>query len=476
MSKDGAGKFASLPIGASLLAGLEALEYHEMTPVQASALPSILSGRDVIGQSKTGSGKTAAFGIGLLTHLDPGDFCIQSLVLCPTRELASQVSNELRRLARHVGNVKILALCGGAPFRKQADSLAHGAHVVVGTPGRIEDHLRKKTLDLGKITVLVLDEADRMLDMGFRDALERIVSQLPAKRQTMLFSATFPEEIESMTNRVMRNPELVRIDSTHDSDTIDQFFFELPADTERLWALRHVLTSLRPGSALVFCNTKSDTDDVTRDLRANGFAALALHGDMLQRDRDQTLVRFANGSASVLVATDVAARGLDIDSLDAVINYSLASDSDTHLHRIGRTGRAGSKGIAVSLVGSQDLRRLAMVEECLGRGIKLQSLPPAAKSPQAPAEAPMATILIDAGKKQKIRPGDILGALTGETGVAGGDVGKIDIFEQRSFVAVRRQVASAAIRKLRDGKLKGRSVRARLLKGLPDARVSRART
>ncbi len=471
MSERDADDFASLPLSEALLAGLAALDYQRMTPVQEKSLPPILAGRDVIGQSKTGSGKTAAFGLGLLMRLDAAEFCIQSLILCPTRELANQVSNEIRRLASQVGNVKILTLCGGTPFRHQADSLAHGAHIIVGTPGRIEDHLRKKTLDLDHLAVLVLDEADRMLDMGFQDSLERIVKELPAERQTLLFSATYPAEIQSIATRVMQQPELVRVAATHDAETISQQFFTLPPDADRAAALRLLLTVFKPSSALVFCNTRRDTDEVTASLSGHGFAALALHGDMLQRDRDQTLVRFANGSARILVATDVAARGLDIDSLDAVFNYHIANDAEAHLHRIGRTGRAGSKGSAYSLVGSEDVRKLAIVEELLGQPVTPQPLPPPPQGQTKPPDAVMATILIDAGKKQKIRAGDILGALTGEGGIAGGDVGKIDIFDQRAFVAVRSDAARAALKKLREGKLKGRSHRARLLQGQSDARV-----
>lgn len=439
-----------------------------MTTIQEASLPPILAGRDVIAQGKTGSGKTAAFGLGLLSKLVTSELKVQSLVLCPTRELADQVAEEIRRLARTVQNVKVSTLCGGKPFRAQADSLDHGAHIVVGTPGRVDDHLRKKTLNVAGLTALVLDEADRMLDMGFQDTLEAIVESLPKVRQTMLFSATYPDSIESIATKVMTEPVMVRVDSTHDSETIEQRFFNVNDDQERLKALRLLLLRFRPESAVVFCNTKRDAQEVATDLRAHGFAALALHGDLEQRDRDETLVRFANKSSSVLVATDVAARGLDIESLDAVINYHIARDPEVHLHRIGRTGRAGGVGAAYSLVSEKESYKVALLQDYLRQEIVSEPLPSTATLQQSAISPAMATLLIDAGKKQKIRAGDILGALTGEKGIAGDQVGKINIFHNRSYVAVHKDAAKAALRKLSEGKLKGRSFRARLIRGYPD--------
>jgi len=417
---------------------------------------------------------TVAFGLGLLVNLETKNFSAQSLVLCPTRELADQVAKEIRKLARTTQNVKVLTLCGGAPFRAQAESLEHGAHIVVGTPGRVEDHLRKKTLDLSQLKILVLDEADRMLDMGFQASLDAIVDQTPKTRQTLLFSATYPAEIKSIAKRIMLEPVLAQIASGHDRATIDQHFYQVDDVSERLRALRLLLLQYSPESALVFCNTKQEAQDIAEELRSHGFSvrshgfsALALHGDLDQRDRDQTLVRFSNKSISVLVATDVAARGLDIDSLDAVINYHIARDPEMHVHRIGRTGRAGNVGAAYSLISEKESYKVALLQDYLGQVISSEPLP-ARRLLEKPANKPtMATLLIDGGKKQKVRPGDILGALTGAKGIAGTQVGKINIFDNRSYVAVRRDAVKQALRKLTEGKLKGRSFRVRHLKGQP---------
>jgi len=453
--------FSSVNLQHDLLSNLASLGYEAMTPIQAQALPPILEGKDVIAQAKTGSGKTAAFGLGLLQKLDVSSFRVQSLVLCPTRELADQVARELRRLARGIHNIKILNLCGGIPIGPQIGSLEHGAHIIVGTPGRIEDHQRKKTLDLQHLNMLVLDEADRMLDMGFQQSLDAILSHVPRKRQTLLFSATYPEEIRSLAKRVMHNPTVVKVASTHDNASIRQHFYRFELNKHRMAALRVLLMKNRPESALVFCNTKRETEEVADELRSHGLSALALHGDLEQRARDQTLVRFANKSVSILVATDVAARGLDIESVDAVINYHIARDPEVHVHRIGRTGRAGKKGMACTLYSEQESYRAERLEEYLGQRIEPEALPSYSLLEKPAYKAVMVTLQIDGGKKQKVRPGDILGALTGTNGIAGKQVGKIQIFDNCSYVAVSRDAARPALRKLTEGKLKGRSFRVR---------------
>jgi ATP-independent RNA helicase DbpA len=461
--------FSSLGLSPELLDNLSSLGYEAMTPIQEQSLPPILAGQDVIAQGKTGSGKTAAFGLGLLAKLDTASLRVQSLVLCPTRELADQVAKEIRKLARAVANVKVLTLSGGQPYRAQADSLEFGAHIVVGTPGRLEDHLRKRSLDLGAVNTVVLDEADRMLEMGFQESVEAIVRQTPGTRQTLLFSATYPEQIQAIAKRVMREPVMVQAESTHDSSTIRQHFYSVADEQQRLTAVRLLLLQFRPESTVVFCNTKREAQEIAEDLRSHGFSALALHGDLDQRDRDQTLVRFSNKSVSVLVATDVAARGLDIDSLDAVINYHIAHDTDMHVHRIGRTGRAGSKGTAHSLISEKESYKVALLQDYLGQVITPEALPPTSLLNGTPDQPEMETLLIDGGKKQKIRPGDILGALTGEGGIAGAQVGKIDMFDNRACVAIQRSVVKPALKKLSEGKLKGRSFRVRLLRGQPDS-------
>ena len=453
--------FTPLGLKPALLASLENLGYRTMTAIQAQSLPHVLDGKDVIAQAKTGSGKTAAFGLGLLQKLAVKRFRVQSLVLCPTRELADQVAREMRRLARGIHNIKILTLCGGAPYGPQAVSLRHGAHIVVGTPGRVEEHLRKGNLVPGEVNTLVLDEADRMLDMGFQKSVDTIVAQIPGDRQTLLFSATYPDQIRNLGERVTRRPVMVKVESTHGSRSIQQRFYRFEQNKQRSTLLRLLLQKFRPGSALVFSNTKRETDEVADELRSHGFSVLALHGDLEQKARDQVLVRFANRSASVLVATDVAARGLDIEQLDAVINYHVARDPEVHVHRIGRTGRAGHKGLACTLFSAGEDHRVARLESYLDMKIEVDDLPPFKLLEKPAYRPPMVTLQIDGGRKQKVRPGDILGALTGDNGIAGKQVGKIHVFDYCAYVAVDREAARPALRKLKSGKLKGRSFRVR---------------
>ena len=456
--------FSTLKLKPGLLSNLSTLGYETMTPIQAQSLPYILSGKDVIAQGKTGSGKTAAFGLGLLENLNVKRFRIQTLVLCPTRELADQVATEIRRLARGIHNIKVLTLCGGVPFGPQVGSLEHGAHIVVGTPGRVDEHLRKGTLRLDDLNTFVLDEADRMLEMGFQEAVEDIVDLMPEQRQTLLFSATFSEEIKTIAQRIMLKPIIVKVEFKHDDLSIQQHFYKVDDNDQRLTAVRLLLLQHRPESTVIFCNTKKDAQEVADELHYFGFSVMALHGDLDQKDRDQTLVRFANKSVSILVATDVAARGLDIDALDAVINYHIARDPEIHLHRIGRTGRAGSKGIACSLISDKESHKVIALGNYLDMAIEGESLP-AINFLDKPIFAPqMATLQIEGGKKQKVRPGDILGALTGDNGIAGKQVGKINVFDHWAYVAVQREVTQVALKKLGQGKLKGRSFRVRLIR------------
>jgi ATP-independent RNA helicase DbpA len=449
--------FSTLPLPTALLATLTELGYHDMTPIQAQSLPSLLAGRDVIAQAKTGSGKTAAFGIGVLSVLDPRLFSVQALVLCPTRELADQVMKELRRLARFAGNIKILSLCGGVPMGPQLDSLEHGAHIIVGTPGRVLKHLAKGSLDFSHLKALVLDEADRMLDMGFNESITDIVGQLPQKRQTLLFSATYSEEIRGLSGKFQRNPVEVTVADVPEALQIEQIFFEIDS-RERVPALLVLLRKYRPASAVLFCNTKNRCDEVVSALAEKGFQVAALHGDLEQRDRDLVLVQFANQSCPLLVATDVAARGLDIKNLEAVINVEMAFDAEVHIHRIGRTGRAGQSGLALSLCSPSEAHRANAVEEYQKKKIVWQDLPQVTDS-TPPAAPRMVTINIAGGRKDKLRPGDILGALTGDAGIAGAQIGKIDIFDLQAFVAVERDVASRAVKGL--SKIKGRVFKVR---------------
>ncbi len=453
--------FSALPLPATLLDTLQQLEYEQMTPIQAQAIPLALEGRDLIAQAKTGSGKTAAFGIGLLLRIKPVMFRVQSLVLCPTRELSTQVAKELRRLARFQPNLKIVTLCGGQPIGPQIGSLEHGAHVVVGTPGRIEDHLRKGTLHLDAVKTLVLDEADRMLDMGFIDAIEGIIGHIPPARQTLLFSATYPDQIRDLSTRFQKDPMEVSVETVHTHNQIEQLRYPV-SNKEKSSALLKLLGHHRPGSCLVFCNTKQQCADVSEYLRQSGYSASALHGDMDQKDRDQALIQFANGSCLTLVATDVAARGLDINNLAAVVNYDLPHNAETYVHRIGRTGRAGKEGLALSLYGDREGHKIKAIEDYFKQHMTIGELHTLNQN-SVPLVPEMTTLCIAGGRKDKVRPGDILGALTGEAGIDGGEVGKIDILDRVAFVAIRIQSAKTALGRLINGKIKGRKFKVRPL-------------
>ncbi len=455
--------FTTLPLKPALLASIETLGYSEMTPIQEQSLPAMLEGRDVIAQAQTGSGKTAAFGLSLLQSLNVETIRLQALVLCPTRELADQVSKAIRKLAANIPNVKLLTLCGGMPLGPQLASLTHDPHIVVGTPGRVQEHLKRGSLHGGGIQVLVLDEADRMLDMGFSEAIDDIVGRIAKHHQTLLFSATYPDDIREVSKRVQRNPVEIIVEAPLESKpAIEQQFIDVdPA--RKIDALAQLLVGERGQHALVFCNMRRDVDAVAEELDRRGYSALALHGDMEQRDRDEVLVQFANRSCAVLVATDVAARGLDITALPLVISYDVAHDPDTHTHRIGRTGRAGQTGLAITLCTPREKPKAENIEQILGRPLPWHPLkfsPPRGKTLNL---APMKTLVIDAGRKDKLRPGDILGALTGDAGLSADAVGKIDVFATRAYVAVNRSLANKALERLRAGKIKGRNLRVRTL-------------
>jgi ATP-independent RNA helicase DbpA len=454
--------FSSLPLSPEMLANLDSLGYAAMTPIQAQALPQVLAGRDLLAQAQTGSGKTAAFGIGLLARLNQRFFAVQALVLCPTRELADQVARELRRLARAIPNIKLVTLVGGTPIGPQVGSLEHGAHIVVGTPGRVLKHLNKGTLDLAKVETFVLDEADRMLDMGFADEIDAIVDALPTRRQTLLFSATYPEGIAQMSAHVLKEPVEVRVEASASLSNIKQVFFEVNKG-QRNKLLVSLLVQYRPASTLIFCNTKQQTQELADELAALGFFARALHGDLEQRERDRVLAQFANRSTAILVATDVAARGIDIKELDAVINYELSRDPEVHVHRIGRTGRAGEKGLALSLYLDSEAWRVKAIEEYMDETVQRSTVKLVDDLSGMNLKPAMVTLQIDGGRKAKVRPGDILGALTGEGGIPGKQVGKIDLFDNFAYVAVERPVARQALTILSEGKIKGRRFKVRRL-------------
>ncbi|MQQ99598.1 ATP-dependent RNA helicase DbpA [Glaciimonas soli] len=446
----------------AMLSNLSNLGYHNMTAIQAQSLPVILDRHDLIAQAKTGSGKTAAFGIGILHKLNPSYFAIQGLVLCPTRELADQVGQELRRLARFTDNVKILTLCGGSPMGPQIGSLEHGAHIVVGTPGRIRDHIGRGSIDLSKVQTLVLDEADRMVDMGFYEEISGIVSACPARRQTLLFSATYPDDIRKASAEFLRNPVEVKIEAQHSANQIEQRFYPVTADGRNA-AVAALLHHFKPVSTIAFCNTKIHCRELAEQLRDQGFSAVALYGDLEQRERDEILLQFANQSCSVLVATDVAARGLDIQSLDAVINVDVSKDTEVHIHRIGRTGRGHAQGLALNLCAPNEKKWVRLIEEYQNGPVTWFDLEALTPADGEALPAPMVTLCIMGGKKDKLRPGDLLGALTGDVGLKKEQVGKINVFEFMTYVALERSIAQHAFRRLSSGNIKGRQFKMRFL-------------
>ncbi len=457
--------FSALPLNEATLANLAQLGYHQMTPIQAASLPPALAGKDLIAQAQTGSGKTAAFALALLAGLNPRWFAVQALVLCPTRELADQVSAEIRRLARAQDNIKVVTLCGGVPLRGQRASLENGAHIVVGTPGRIMDHLERASLDLAGLKTLVLDEADRMLDMGFMDDIRTVVRQTPPTRQTLLFSATYPEGIASLAKDFLREPVHIEIKAQAAQVTIEQRFYEITRP-QKFEVVAKLLLHFRPVNTLAFCNTKQQCKDLVDYLQQQGIDAQALYGELEQRERDQVLAQFANRSCAVLVATDVASRGLDIDQLAAVINVDITPDPQVHVHRVGRTGRAGAAGLALSLATLNDMGRVGAIEvyqKMSSTWYGLETLTPANNQPLL---APMVTLQILGGRKEKIRAGDVLGALTNAEGgpaYTREQIGKIQVTEFCTFVAVARDIAQAACAKLNAGRIKGKSVKVRLV-------------
>ncbi len=455
--------FSSLPIRSDLLKNIESLDYRTMTPIQAQSLPHILEGKDVLAQAKTGSGKTAAFAIGILDRLNPLRHQTQALVLCPTRELADQVSREMRRLARAIPNTNILTLCGGKPFGPQLASLQRNPHIVVGTPGRLLKHLQKGSLNLNTLNILVLDEADRMLDLGFLDDILDVIKFTPQQKQTLLFSATYPDEIKKISCSIQSNPVDIQVESLHDNSKIKQVFYEIQKG-ERTKTLTAILEHYRPESSLVFCNRKQQCQELAKELWQQGFHALALHGDLDQKERDQVLVQAANKSTSILIATDVAARGLDIKDLDAVVIFEISPDPEVHIHRIGRTGRADKTGLALSLFMTSEIRKVNAIEDYQNSPVIIKKPTTLKKRDNFKLSPPMVALCINGGRKEKVRAGDILGALTANTSLPGKQIGKIDIFDHISYVAIKRSIAKQALKVLLEGKIKARKFKVRKLR------------
>jgi len=450
-------RFSTLPLAPAWLENLTQLGYVEMTPIQSLALPAMLDGRDVLGQAATGTGKTAAFGLALLARITPRGARPGALVLCPTRELAAQVADELRRLARPLPHTRVLTLSGGTSVQKERASLQHGVDVIVGTPGRVHDHLVRERLDLSGIRTLVLDEADRMLEMGFIETVSAIAREVPAEHQTLLFSATFPDAVRALSTTYQRDALHVVVPAEDVTARIAQVLYGVER-SERVTALIRILGHHRPESAIVFCNHRETCDEVADALAKAGFAAVALHGGMEQQDRNTVLLLLRNGSLRVVVATDVAARGLDIDDLGAIVNFDLPREPDVFLHRIGRTARAGRSGLAISLVQPSDGRLLDELRNGPLAGVAMSSVPSAdAQLPPPPA---MITIAIQGGRQDRLRPGDIVGALTTGVGIAGTDIGQIAVNDRISFVAVVASMATRALDGLSAGRIKNKKFRA----------------
>lgn len=448
--------FESLGLSQEICQNLTSLKYLEMTPIQAQALPFILEGRDLIGQANTGSGKTAAFGLGIVSKLDLTKHQPQALVLCPTRELAEQVCIEIRRLARFTNNIKVLSLCGGTEERHKAKSLEHGAHVIVGTPGRIKKLLENKTLNVDALKILVLDEADRMLELGFMDEINAIASFTPFDRQTLLFSATFPHGIKGLSASLQENAAQVTVDSQHQLNDIKQLFFPIESEEKKLDALLRLLNHFRPDSAIIFCNSRTTCVKLSNLLKRERISSLEIHGELDQQDRTLVLTKFANKSCCVLVATDVASRGIDIKDVGAVINFDLPSDHELYVHRIGRTGRAGKEGLGLSLYRPNEtpyLEGIATYLKMTCTIVPVEDLKPYKPFSLKPS---MQTIYISGGRKDNIRPGDILGALTKDAKLDAKDVGNIRILEVNSYVAISLGAVDKAIKSLSAGKIKGK--------------------
>jgi ATP-dependent RNA helicase DeaD len=518
-------KFDELDLNPSILRAIEEMGFEEMSPIQAKAIPVMLTGKDVVGQAQTGTGKTAAFGIPLLMRIDPKNKALQSIVLCPTRELAIQVAEEIRKLAKFMHGIKVLPVYGGQEISKQIRSLKSGIQVIIGTPGRVMDHMRRKTIRLDEISMVVLDEADEMLNMGFREDIETILSQAPQERQTVLFSATMPQPILEIAKTYQNKAEMIRVVKKELTvPKIEQFYFEVtPKNKEEV--LSRLLDMYNPKLSLIFCNTKRQVDELTAVLQGRGYFAEGLHGDMKQQQRDRVMNSFRNGKTEILVATDVAARGIDVDDVEAVFNYDVPQDDEYYVHRIGRTGRAGREGRAFTLVVGKEIYKLKDIMRYCKTKIQVRPIPSindvtAVKAEKildkvtaiirdedlskminlieervndedytsidiaaaflkmamgedssknedynttedfgdTGAEEGMVRLFINLGKNQRIKPGDILGAIAGETGMPGKLIGSIDMYDKYTFVEVPREYAAEVIQVMKTAKIKGKSI------------------
>ncbi len=517
-------KFDELQLNPNILRAIEEMGFEEMSPIQAKAIPMILGGKDIVGQAQTGTGKTAAFGIPLMQKIDPKDRSLQAMVLCPTRELVIQVADEIRKLGLFMHGIKILPVYGGQEISKQIRSLKSGVQIIIGTPGRVMDHMRRKTVKFDNINMVVLDEADEMLNMGFREDIETILSQVPEERQTVLFSATMPAPILEIARTYQKKAETIRVVKKELTvPKIEQYYYEVNQRNKED-VLSRLLDMYNPKLSLVFCNTKKQVDELTSALQGRGYFAEGLHGDLKQQQRDRVMNSFRNGRTDILVATDVAARGIDVDDVEAVFNYDVPQDDEYYVHRIGRTGRAGREGRAFTLVVGREAYKLRDIMRYCKTKIKAQPIPSindvtAVKAEKVMdklksiienddltkmvdlietrvneeeftsldmaaallkmvmgddgnkeedrsaedfgdtgAEAGMVRLFVNLGKNQRVRPGDILGAIAGETGMPGKLIGSIDMYDKYTFVEVPREFAADVIQVMKSAKIKGKSI------------------
>ncbi|HFD14186.1 MAG TPA: ATP-dependent RNA helicase DbpA [Epsilonproteobacteria bacterium] len=434
-------------IPSTLLDTLSTLSFTTMSEIQEKAINPILEGSDILAQSKTGSGKTLAFGLPCVMNTNTNNYKPQTIIITPTRELADQIAVELRRVAAYKPNLKILTLYGGVPLRAQADSLAKGAHILIGTPGRIQDHLAKETLTLESIKTLVLDEADRMLDMGFYDEIVKIGSNMPRGKQTLLFSATFPANIEKLAKALLNQPLTIKVDTIIEENKINELVYETD---DKLRALSALIQSYKPESLLIFCNTKVQVISLTDTLSGRGHSVIDIHGDLDQRDRNESVIAFANGSKRIMVATDVASRGLDIKDIELVINYDLPFDAEVYTHRVGRTGRADATGTAISLFTPKDNEKCAYVLD-KAKKATLKDLRVDAKFKMV---SEYDTLCLNGGKKTKLRAGDIIGTFCKEIGIENSMIGKINITDTKSYIALHHTVADKVFKALKKVKIK----------------------
>src|SRR5271166_3441891 len=464
--------FAELGLSETTLRALQDVGYESPSPIQEQAIPSLLEGRDVIGQAQTGTGKTAAFGLPILEYIDASEQTVQALVLTPTRELCIQVTQALRTYASHSG-IDVVAVFGGAPIRTQQAQLRGGGHIVVGTVGRVLDLISRHSLMLHECRFVVLDEADEMLDLGFLEDVEKILSLTPSSRQTALFSATMPAPIRMLADRYMYDPTIIQVEAaTLTIDTVAQF--QLPVETRgKPDKLVEVLRAEAPDQAIVFVRTKIRCDQLFRTLRDRGMNVRALHGDMSQGSRDGVMLAFKAGRVPILVATDVAARGLDISTVTHVINYDVPTSPDTYVHRIGRTGRVGRSGRAITFVEDRQKRELEAIERHIGTDIAQWEK--GAVAPPTPVHErprrhskprisgrhdgePYAKLMLGGGRDAGLRVADIVSAVTSSTGLDGEAVRDVLVLDRFSFLSVPAAEADAVIEALHGQALRGQEL------------------